>query len=160
MPTIYLPDVSITLVAETCCVCGIAFGIPSDTRKHRLDDHGYFYCPNGHSQHYTGKTEAEKLREQLASKDREIAAQKSRVTYWSDQHSAVAAQKSAVERSLRATKAVVTRTKKKIVAGRCPCCSTKFKDLAVHMRTEHPNYDPEKAAAAIEAKVSSSPAAR
>lgn len=104
------------LLSQNCCTCGILFAIPEAYDKQRQEDHKSFFCPAGHSQCYIGKTEAEKLRDQLAAKEREIAAAK------------------------------------KIVAGRCPCCSHKFKDLAIHMRSEHPNYDPEKAVAAIEAK--------
>jgi DNA repair exonuclease SbcCD ATPase subunit len=153
VPTLHVPDVTISLAAETCYLCGVPFAMPAEMKKKRLEDHGVFHCPNGHGQCYSGKTEAQQLREQLAAKDRELAASKSRAETERGWRITAEAEAAAVTRSLRATKAVVTRTKKKIVAGRCPCCSTKFKDLAIHMRTEHPNYDPEKAAAALEAKV-------
>lgn len=92
------------------------------------------------------------MRDQVAAKDREIAAQRSRAEAEQKRTADARAQRDAVQRSLSATKAVVTRTKKKIVAGRCPCCSHKFRDLAEHMKVEHPKYDPEKTVAAIEAK--------
>jgi hypothetical protein len=153
MPTVFLPDpVAVTLDAHTCGKCGIVFGMPSDYAARRANDHETFYCPNGHPRAFIGKTEAEKLRDQLAAKDREIAAAKSRAETERTWRVDAEKETAKVTRSLRATKAVVTRTKKKIVAGRCPCCTTKFKDLAVHMRTEHPNYDPDKAVAALEAK--------
>ena len=140
------------LYTLNCCTCGILFAMPDDYDTARRDDHRSFYCPAGHSQSYNGKSEAERLREQLAAKDREIAAQRSRVEVEVNRTAEARRQRDAVQRSLSATKAVVTRTKKKIVAGRCPCCSHKFRDLAIHMKVEHPNYDPEKAATAIEAK--------
>lgn len=153
MPAVYVPDpVLVTLQQHTCGTCGIIYAMPEDHIARRKQDHEAFYCPNGHGRSFTGKNEAELLREQLAAKDREIAAVRSRVDTLRNNLDTERESHSATVRSLRATKAVVTRTKKKIVAGRCPCCSTKFKDLAVHMRTEHPNYDPEKAAAALEAK--------
>jgi hypothetical protein len=136
---------STTLVSVNCAACGMLFAMPEDYEKRRRDDHAPFYCPAGHNNYFPGKSVAEKLRDELArEKHRAEQAQASR-DYWQKEHDSK-------ERSLRATKAVVTRTKKKIVAGRCPCCSHKFKDLAVHMTTRHPDYDPDKAIAAIEGK--------
>lgn len=140
------------LVTQHCFSCGMAFGVAEDYDVRRREDHRAFFCPAGHSQSYIGKSEAEQLRDQIAAKDREIAAAKSRAEREREWRINAEAATATVTRSLRATKAVVTRTKKKIVAGRCPCCSHKFKDLAIHMQTEHPNYDPEKAITAIEAK--------
>src|SRR5688500_16343266 len=55
----------------TCAECGVIFHIPDRLEKLRRDDHGTFYCPNGHSQYFRGKTDEEKkiesLREQIAS---------------------------------------------------------------------------------------------
>lgn len=152
MPTVFVPDVAITLETITCCLCAVPFAVPADLKRERLRDHRNFWCPNGHDQHFLGKTEADKLREQLAAKGREVAAAESRAEYQEARRWEAVEATAKVTRSLRATRAVVTRTKKKIVAGRCPCCSHKFKDLASHMTTRHPNYDPEKAATALEAK--------
>ena len=140
------------LATENCYLCGMQFAMPEEYQTRRRNDHARFFCPSGHGQVYTSKSEAEQLRDQIAAKDREIAAQRSRVEVEQRRVVDARAQRDAVQRSLSATKAVVTRTKKKIVAGRCPCCSHKFKDLATHMQTRHPAYDPDKAVAAIEAK--------
>lgn len=140
------------LYTQTCCDCHMTFGVPDAFDAARREDHRRFFCPNGHGLSYYDKSEADKLREQLAAKDREIAAQRSRVEAEQKRVAEARAQRDTAQRSLSATKAVVTRTKKKIVAGRCPCCSHQFKDLKVHMATQHPAYDPEKAAAAMEAK--------
>lgn len=40
------------MYTETCCVCGIPFGIPETIQKARLADGKKFYCSNGHGQHY------------------------------------------------------------------------------------------------------------
>lgn len=152
MPTLIVPDVTITLVRMTCGECGIEFAAPETFHQKRLEDHRTWYCPNGHGRAYMGKTEAERLRDQLAAKEREVLAAKSRAETERQRRLDAEKEKGAVVRSLRATRAVVTRTKKKIVAGRCPCCSHQFKDLKSHMTTRHPNYDPEKAATALAAK--------
>jgi chromosome segregation ATPase len=141
------------LVTQACVSCGMLFAVAEDYDRRRREDHQQFYCPAGHSQVYSGKSEAERLREQLAAKEREVLAAKSRIEAEQQRTANARSERDAVTRSLRATRAVVTRTKKKIVAGRCPCCSHQFKNLRDHMAKEHPKYDPDKAAAAIESKV-------
>lgn len=96
----------VTLVAETCFKCGIAFGMPDDYKKKRLEDHKAFYCPNGHGQVYVDKTEAQKLREQLEVERRRLKYERE--------------QKESVRRSLAATRGVLTRTKNRIAAGDLP----------------------------------------
>jgi hypothetical protein len=34
----------------------------------------------------------------------------------------------------------MTRIKKRVAAGVCPCCNRSFKDLARHMAGQHPDY--------------------
>jgi len=40
---------SITLTEITCAHCSIRFGITKALEKIRREDHGVFYCPNGHT---------------------------------------------------------------------------------------------------------------
>lgn len=49
----------------TCCSCGVEFCMPTHLYEQRVKDHGWFYCPNGHQQHFTGKTEEEKKIDRL-----------------------------------------------------------------------------------------------
>jgi len=48
----------------TCYKCGIIFLVPVQWQAQRLEDHKTFYCPNGHNQYFSGKDEAQKLRDQ------------------------------------------------------------------------------------------------
>ena len=48
-----------------CCSCGVMFAMPQVLNESRLKDKNAFFCPNGHSQVYTGKTQAEKKVEEL-----------------------------------------------------------------------------------------------
>lgn len=57
-----------TFVQESCCECGVNFGIPSHFHTHLKRNKQTFYCPNGHSMSYT-KSTAQILQEKL---DREI----------------------------------------------------------------------------------------
>jgi hypothetical protein len=72
-----------TLVSEECCACGVLFGIPNRMQKRLRESHDSFYCPNGHSQSYVGKSEATKAREraeqlaqQLASREDDLRAER------------------------------------------------------------------------------------
>jgi hypothetical protein len=120
----------VVLVTETCCECGTVFAMERTLNKncHRIGKKQMFYCPNGHGQYYTQSTEAKikELQEQL-----ERAQNNSR--WWKGEAEAKA-------RSLAATKGVLTKTKKRIQNGVCPCCNRSFENLARHMHNQHPEY--------------------
>lgn len=69
----------------TCGQCGIHFAVPNRWDDERRGDQKTFYCPNGHRRVYQGKTEAEKLKEQLASTKRELVRKRESVDYLSDE---------------------------------------------------------------------------
>lgn len=124
-----------SLALEICCNCSIEFAMPIDFQQKRRDDHITFYCPKGHPQHYTGKTEADRLREQL---DAERAQHQQTRAHL---NSRVAAEKAAAHGArVKAgiAKAALDRAMKRIGAGVCPCCNRTFKQLAKHMHTKHP----------------------
>lgn len=131
----------------TCCHigCGVQFGIEADYMKRLRETHEWFYCPNGHQQHFTGETEAERLKRQLTQTE-------ACLTYARADTQRARERANHTENRLRSTKGVVTRMKRKIVAGRCVCCSRQFKDLESHMKVQHPKWDPDKAADALTAK--------
>lgn len=120
------------LVHEECCTCGIAFGMTEDFMHRRRNDHKSFYCPSGHGQHYTGKSDATKLREaerMLGDERRRLQATRDLLA--------------AEERSHASTRGHVTRKKKelsRVHAGVCPVegCRRHFTDLGRHMKTKHP----------------------
>lgn len=130
----------------TCCHagCGITFAVPDRWNKCRHDDHEWFYCPNGHRQHYSGDSEEDKLRrerdrlaQRIAERDDEIARQREA--------------RQATERQLSATRGVVTRIKNRVGHGVCPCCNRTFGNLQTHMHKQHPDY-PKSDAAAVAAE--------
>lgn len=118
--------VETTVTTLECSECGVLFALGSHFMKKRREDHKWFYCPNGHSQHYPQKSEAERLRQQL--KWAESSAQS-----WRDQAETA-------ERRRRGEKAAKTRLKNRIANGVCPCCQRSFTDLQQHMATKHPDY--------------------
>ena len=116
-----------------CYKCSILFAVPRDFDKRRLSDHDDFWCPRGHRQRYIGKTKEQKLQEQLEHK--EVALERERE--WKRHYQERSAHQ---ERRASAFKGHLTRTKKRVGNGVCPCCNRTFKDLANHMNTQHPEY--------------------
>lgn len=103
-----------------CSQCGIRFAVPAAWVQQRREDHTSWYCPNGHSQHWPQETDAEKwrreaqrLKQQLAQKDDEIAAAELRTR----------------------------KLTKRVSAGVCPCCHRTFRQLALHMKKQHPQLE-------------------
>lgn len=121
-------SVIITLETTTCFRhdCGVVFGMEKEYYDGRVKDHQTFYCPNGHGQHFVGRTELDKAREALASERafREAAERREQST----------------QLALRAEKGHVTRLKRRAAAGVCPCCHRSFDALRAHMRIKHPAF--------------------
>lgn len=121
--TITLPtDVELDLQQ---CTCGVYFGVPVRIIEVRRKDGGNFYCPNGHCLTF-GDNELERLRKQAKQ------AEAARV--------AADDQRAAAEKSNRALKGVITRERRRVANGVCPCCSRSFADLRAHMAGQHPDY--------------------
>lgn len=62
-----------TMVWIECCNCGIPFGLTEDHQKRLRQTHEWFYCPNGHHQHYPGKTAEEKRIAELEADNARLA---------------------------------------------------------------------------------------
>lgn len=122
-------------VTQVCCnsQCGIAFAVPSTWDEQKRKDHTTFYCPNGHAQSYTVRSEEEKLRAERDRLAQRIAERDDEVRHQREM-------REATERQLSATRGVVTRIKNRVGHGVCPCCSRTFQDLQRHMKTQHAEY--------------------
>jgi hypothetical protein len=126
-----------TFVVVTCYECGIEFGVPKyfNEQCHEKGEDKSFYCPNGHGQVYT-KTEAQRLREQLANAKRDLK--------W-ESESRLRAQQDAeyFKKSRNAYTGKVTSLKNRAANGICPCCSRYFANLHRHMQSKHPEFTAE-----------------
>jgi hypothetical protein len=126
-PRLYHSAGIYTLVQQTCCNCGVLFGMEAGFDKQRRDDHKSWYCPNGHSQFYSGKSEAQRLQEQLDAA-RSLAKRESN-------------RRTAAERSAIAYKGHATRLRNRIAQGFCPAgCDQQFPDIQDHITTQHPDF--------------------
>ncbi len=119
-------------LVTTNCWCGIHYAIPSEFYKLLQDQHRdglkqtQVYCPLGHTWVFAGKGEAEALREQLKREQQRSKAARDLLRH--------------EERSHAATRGHLTRTKKRVAHGVCPCCNRTFKQLSRHMANKHPEY--------------------
>lgn len=118
-----------------CPLCGIRYGLDAQFYSDQSAGKGKgWQCPNGHnlvvreSDADKYRREAERLRQQLAQKDDEIEWQR--------------AQRKTDERRVSAAKGQITKLKKRAKAGVCPCCNRTFANMAAHMKTKHPDMDP------------------
>lgn len=122
----------VTLMTEECCACGVIFAMPDSLQRKLRASSEWFFCPNGHRQHYT-ETEAQRLQKQL---DRE---RRTREAYQSDARM-LRGQRDVAQRSAAAYKGQATKLKKRAAAGTCPCCNRTVAQLAEHMKTKHPEF--------------------
>jgi hypothetical protein len=123
---------TLTLVEIQCCNCLTQFAMEDRIKTARLKDGKEFYCPLGHPQVYTdtelsrARAEAERLRRE----NQNLASQKQ----WAEE----LAERTKKEKT--ALKGQLTKTRKRVANGVCPCCHRTFKQLAAHMDSKHPDF--------------------
>lgn len=131
MPSILVNNVrgnqvteTFNFVLEECCNCGIPFFLTASFYKEcQNNPDRWFFCPNGHTQHYTKSKSQIKIDElekslEFAKKDRQD-----------------------VENALMETiseKNKLSRQLKRVHRGVCPCCNRTFENLQKHMASKHP----------------------
>ena len=121
-----------TLVVVTCIDCGAPFGISDALHRHFRKTGETFYCPSGHSQCYRETDEA-RYNKQLDQLNAQIIRAKEEALYQRNL-------RLHTEHSLAATKGVLTKVKRRVAAGICPCCHRQFEDLRRHMGGQHPDF--------------------
>lgn len=114
------------LATEICCNCGMLFAMPADVQRRRREDHKSFFCPAGHGQHYTGPTEADKLRREV-EREREV-------------REAAETRAGKAEQNLAQVARAHRKMRERVMNGVCPCCNRSFGNLREHMKTEHADF--------------------
>ncbi len=118
-----------------CCVCGTPFCMESQLNERRHSDGKLFYCPNGHDQLYR-ETDAVKLRkanEEIERQKQKIVKEQERTQFWQQE-------KRKADKATSAYKGQVTKIKRRVNAGVCPCCNRTFSNLAAHIKTKHKDF--------------------
>ncbi len=116
---------TVTLQQLTCDACGITFAVPHDWLAGRQRTSSDFYCPNGHNLRYK-KSTVDILRDELQAEVERRRQAELQLTSANDQ--------------LLASQRELSRHKKRVANGVCPCCNRSFVQLQRHMKTKHPEY--------------------
>lgn len=125
-------QITVTIEPITCGACGVWFGVEAGMLAGRRKDGESFWCPRGCKIKY-GEFENARLKRQLEAKERVLQAQR-------EDNARVRQQRDHYERSARTYRGHLTRVRKRVGNGVCPCCNRTFKQLAVHMERQHPAY--------------------
>lgn len=132
MATAYL---GITFATITCCHegCGCVFAVTEQMKAIlHSDPNRWFYCPNGHRQHFTESTEDRLRREVREERQRRETAERDRDAC------------DRMYRSAERGKAIIQgkhrKLKERVAAGLCPCCNRPFANMLAHIHNEHPEY--------------------
>lgn len=126
-----------TFSRENCGTCGVTWFVPEGFIEGRRRNGQLFYCPNGHSWTYT-ETREQKLQKQLDAATARCSKLDADLSIRTDQ-------RDFAERRIIATRGLVTRLKRRVRDGVCPCCSKRFDDMAAHMQASHPGFAKEDA---------------
>lgn len=116
-----------TLETTNCYKCGVMFGMPESLYNDLLKNHANFWCPNGHQQHFIGKTEAERERERRIAAEAKAARAEDRAEI--------------AERRRRYEKGQKTRILNRVKNGVCPFCGRSFPNVEAHMKSKHDDVD-------------------
>ncbi len=127
---------TVTLKTMKCGTCGMRFALPQTFYDSCYNEGGFWTCPLGHSRGWNKgntPTELEKLEAKIAAKDNDLE-------YYRKRNNEIFEQKERVERQLAAQKGQVTKLKKRVAAGVCPCCNRTFQNLSRHMTAKHADF--------------------
>lgn len=119
-------DLSVHFFVEECCNCHVLFAMTAEHKAALNRTKEWFYCPNGHAQHYMGKSHDRMLREakEEAARQAELAA--------------------AARRELRderaAREAEQKRQARRAAAGVCRWCKRSFVNVQRHVENKHPEH--------------------
>jgi len=120
-----LPNTAVNYLLEemVCGECGILFAMPEYYLRDRKNDHRIWFCPNGHQRYYSAESDIEKLRVEKEKLQTKLDWKRNEAND--------------LLASLRATRGVVTKIKKRIESGVCLYCKRYFPRLGKHMKSKH-----------------------
>ena len=117
----------------TCGKCGGIYAIAERYRAYKQENGGYWNCPYCQCLWGFGASELSMVRDQLRTAEHQVEQERKR-TEWAQQDARI------TERRRRALKGHLTKVKKRISHGICPCCNRSFENLRRHMKVRHPAY--------------------
>jgi len=131
-----LKNLVVTFTPIDCCYenCGRTFAMTSTMENHYRNNKKAFACPycKG-TQGFYGKNEEERLKDK-------VKMLRDEVNFSNNQISKEREKTKYAKRQTAYQKGVITKIKKRVKHGICPCCNRTFKQLAAHMKNKHPEY--------------------
>lgn len=124
------------LEIHTCPTCFIVYAFPTAMSERKQESGDSWYCPNGHSISFTTSTKA-KLEEMRRERDR----LKQNEAYLEERLKDRDLDLLRAQRSTAALKGEVTKIRKRVGNGVCPCCNRTFQNLARHMSVKHAGFE-------------------
>lgn len=124
------------LEIRVCPTCGITYALPERVVEDRRAKGGHWYCPNGHSLSFT-TTEADRLREETKRLEQKLADEKGNAEWWRKRADSERKEADHARAQANGYKGALTKVKKRVGNGVCPCCNRSFVDLGRHMETKH-----------------------
>jgi hypothetical protein len=123
-----------TLTKISCGNCGGVYAIGERYRQHQYECGKSWHCPYCETGWgYSGNGEIDALKREKQRLENQLSSTRSDRDY----HRKEAEH---FRKSRDAVKGVVTKIKKRVGRGVCPCCNRTFQDLQRHMLTNHPKY--------------------
>ena len=137
MPYDFVISETVAFRKFECWVCGISFAMTRSWTDQLKEDRDTFFCPKGCKLAF-GESKKDKEIKQLKA-----AAERAREDTERAHRSADNARQRTEneKRSHAATKGQLTKTKKRVAKGVCPCCNRQFVNMHRHMENKHPDYD-------------------
>lgn len=125
-----------TLQHHTCARCGGLFAISAQFRAECARLGGFkqmWACPYCKTTWGFGEGEVDTLKRQIKThevNEKWLREQRDRATKEAEHF----------RKSRDGIKGALTKVKKRVRHGVCPCCQRTFKQLAAHMAAKHPDY--------------------
>lgn len=111
------------------CWCGLVHAVPTNLYDVYMESKSKsLHCPLGHS--YVPGERREIREEQLAAK----------VAHLREQNEHLRIERGKAEKRVSTYRGHLTRVKKRVSGGVCPCCNRSFENLGRHMKSKHPKY--------------------
>jgi len=126
-------DFLVELTTVDCGKCGGTYAINERYHLQKYNTGGSWHCPYCQCSWGFGESQLDRV-EKSAKRAQELLERERRIA------NTLRDERDYAQRRLRATKGVVTITKKRIARGACPCCKSTFTDLKQHMEEKHPGY--------------------
>ncbi len=127
------------MITMECVDCHCLYAMSAEHRD-LCHKHGYtFYCPNGHPQSWT-ETDLDRMSKRLDKAIDQRDTARNSDAYHQRIYESEKSDHRRTKKQRDGYRGVVTRTKRRISNGVCPCCSRMFQNLAKHMASKHPEY--------------------